>query len=71
MTLETERKLIPLTQWNQHHSFPPQGGLRHLVFHSQTNGFDKCIRRVGRRILIDEGAYFAWVDDQNAVKPAQ
>jgi hypothetical protein len=65
MTDSTNRKLIPLTEWNQHHTFPPLGGLRHLVFHAKQNGFDTCIRRVGRRILIDEPAFFQWVDSQN------
>ena len=60
-----ERKIIPLTDWNKYHSYPPIGGLRHLVFHANTNGFDKCIRRIGRRVLIDEAAYFQWVDEQN------
>jgi hypothetical protein len=59
------RRLIPLTQWGDHHAWPPQGGLRHLVFNAKTNGFDACIRRVGRRVLIDEAAFFAWADAQN------
>ena len=65
MTDSTTRKLIPVTRWNDHHDFPPQGGLRHLVFNAHTNGFDKVIRRVGKRVLIDEAAYFDWVDAQN------
>jgi len=64
-TAETPRRLIPLSKWNEHHSYPPQGGLRHLVFNAETNGFKRCIRRVGRRILIDETEYFRWVDAQN------
>ncbi len=55
-------RLIPLTNWNQHHAWPPIGGLRHLVFFESTNGFHKVVRRVGRRVLIDEAAFFAWVD---------
>lgn len=58
-------RLIPLTKWPEHHPHPPIGGLRHLVFHASKNGFDKVIRRVGKRILIDEEAYFHWVDQQN------
>ena len=58
-------KLIPLTRWSSHHEYPNIAGLRHLVFHSEKNGFDSCIKRIGRRILIDEDAYFAWVDAQN------
>lgn len=61
-----ERRLIPLTQWPKHHPWPPLGGLRHLVFYARRNGFHKVIRRVGRRILIDEAAFFAWVEEQEA-----
>ncbi len=61
----TERKLIPVTQWGQHHSWPPQGGLRYLIFHADKNGFSKVIRRAGRRVLIDERAFFEWLDKQN------
>lgn len=62
---ELDRRLIPVTEWNKHHSFPPESGLRHLIFYASTNGFDKVIRRVGRRVLIDENAFFQWVDEQN------
>jgi len=58
-------RLIPLVEWGTHHPWPPLGGLRHLVFYSHTNGFDRVIKRVGRRVLIDEQAFFDWVDSQN------
>ena len=57
-------RLIPLTEWAKHHDWPPVGGLRHLVFFEKTNGFDNVVKRVGRRVLIDEGAFFEWVDAQ-------
>lgn len=60
-----QTRLIPLTDWPNHHPWPPLGGLRHLVFFAKANGFDQCIRRVGRRVLIDEARFFAWVDEQN------
>lgn len=59
-------KLIPLTEWHKHHEWPPLGGLRHLVFFAKENGFDKVTRRVGRRVLLDERAFFEWVEAQNA-----
>ena len=58
-------RLIPITEWSRHHAWPPLGGLRHLVFHAETNGFDRVIRRVGRRVLIDEDAFFDWVEERN------
>lgn len=56
----TATRLIPVTEWNQHHCWPPIGGLRHLIFHPP-KGFDAVVRRVGRRVLIDEAEFFAWV----------
>lgn len=53
-------RLIPVTEWNKHHSWPPQGGLRHLVFHEKKNGFNQVVHRVGGRVLIDEAAFFDW-----------
>lgn len=60
-------RLIPVPRWNHHHQWPPEGGMRHLIFHAKTNGFDRVIRRVGRRVLIDESAFFQWVDEKNKI----
>jgi len=59
--------LIPASRWNDHHEWPPIGGLRHLIFNENINGFHKCVRRVGRRVLIDERAFFEWIDEQSGV----
>ena len=67
MKEEQSIRLIPVTSWNKHHEYPPIGGLRHLIFHEHENGFHKCVRRVGRRVLIDESAFFDWVDEQSGV----
>lgn len=64
MECDLERRLIPVTDWNRYHPWPPLGGLRHLIFNAEKNGFNKVVTRVGRRVLIDEGAFFAWVDQQ-------
>ena len=58
-------RLIPAAQWNKYHEWPPQGGLRHLIFNAKNNGFDKVVRRVGRNVLINEDAFFEWVEEQN------
>lgn len=59
-------RLIPATDWDKHHSWPPIGGLRHLIFNEKSNGFNMVTRRIGRRVLIDENAFFAWVEKQEA-----
>ena len=61
-------QLIPVTNWNEHHPWPPIGGLRHLIFFADTNGFNKVIRRIGRRVLIDEAAFFEWAKTQGVGK---
>lgn len=58
-----KNRIIPLTRWNEYHVWPPQGGLRHLVFHAEKNGFNKVIIRVGRRVLIDENAFFKYIEN--------
>jgi len=64
----TARKYIRASEWQQHHSWPPKGGLRHLIFNAKRNGFNAVIRRAGRCILIDEGAFFDWVDANGGSK---
>lgn len=62
---QTSTRLIPVPKWNDYHVWPPQGGLRHLIFNQKTNGFDKAFKRVGRNVLVDEAEFFACVDRQN------
>lgn len=64
-TAASRTRLIPVTEWSEHHTWPPIGGLRHLIFNAKSNGFDAVIRRVGRRVLVDEAAFFRWVDQQD------
>lgn len=65
MKQNSANRLIPVTKWNNYHDFPSIGGLRHLIFHEHTNGFCKVVKRVGRRVLIDEQAFFNWVEEIN------
>lgn len=58
----TEKRLIPVTKWNEYHPWPPVGGLRHLIFFEKTNGFAHCVVRLGRRVLIDEDRFFEWAE---------
>lgn len=55
---------LTVKQWVSEHKWPPIGGLRYLIFNAEANGFNKVIKRVGRRVLIDEKAFFDWIDSQ-------
>lgn len=63
ITESSKTRFIPVTDWKNHHPWPRDGGLRHLIFHADKNGFNKVIVRAGRRILIDEHAFFEWLDE--------
>lgn len=62
---DTKNRFIPVTEWKDYHPWPTTGGLRHLIFNAQTNGFNKVIVRAGRRVLIDERAFFEWLDEKH------
>jgi len=50
-------------------SFYPDAGftessIRWLIFNSGENGFNHCIRRVGRKVLIDLDSFNEWMDNE-------
>lgn len=52
-------RLVPVNDWARYHPWPPVGGLRHLIFHAETNGFKTAFIRVGKRVLVNESEFFA------------
>lgn len=58
------RRLIPIPKFNDYHPDPSPAALRWLVF-TNKDGFESCVVRRGKRVLIDEAAYFEWLDKQN------
>lgn len=41
-----------------------ESSLRYLRHHGDTNGFNTCISKVGRRVLLDVAAFESWLDGQ-------
>jgi hypothetical protein len=41
------------------------GGVRHFLFFSKQNGLDVAIKRMGRKVLIDEDRFFKWIGEHN------
>ena len=63
-------RLTTVKQFSERHPAFSVGGIRWLIFNAETNGFNKVIRRIGRRVLIDEAAFFNWVEENNSQKGA-
>jgi hypothetical protein len=57
-------KLIPVKDWPKLHPWPTEAGLRNLIYNKDKNGFNTVIHKVGKRILIDELAFFNWIEAQ-------
>ena len=47
----------------------PEGGLRHLIFHADSNGLQEsgALVRVGRKVLIDEEKFFNWINSNGKI----
>jgi len=63
-------KLSTVKQFTENHPAFTTGGLRAWIFNEHTNGLAKsgAIVRIGRKVLIDEAKFFAWVEAQQAAK---
>jgi len=59
--------LSTVRQFAENHQAFTQGGLRSLIFNEHQNGLAESgvIVRIGRKVLIDEGKFFAWIEAQN------
>lgn len=42
-----------------------EASLRYHIFNETTNGIDKAIKRIGRKILINEERFFEWLESHD------
>jgi len=58
---------LTVNQFCEKHKAFKVGGVRSQIFNEDTNGLKKsgAIVRNGRKVLINESKYFAWVESQN------
>lgn len=67
MTEQTAWAYLTVQQFTAKHTAFTTGGLRSLIFNEHQNGLTKsgAIVRIGRKVLINEKLFFAWVQSQN------
>ena len=67
MTVQTAWAYLTVQQFTAKHTAFNTGGLRSLIFNEHQNGLAKsgAIVRIGRKVLIDEIKFGAWVESQN------
>ncbi len=69
-SIETKQlpSLLTVNLFSTKHPAFTKSILRNWIFHSTANSFDRCIVRIGRKVLINEVAVFEWIDSQNEGK---
>ena len=56
--------LLSVEQFVAKHAWATRGGIRQLLFNRHANGLDVAVVRLGRKLLLDEAAVFAWLDER-------
>lgn len=59
---------LKVSQMAEKHPAFSEASLRYLIFNETKNGIDKCIKRVGRKVLINEEKFFEWLEAQGDVR---
>ncbi len=56
-----------VNQFTDKHQAFTKGGIRALIFNENQNGLAEsgAIVRMGRKVLINESKFFAWIEGQN------
>lgn len=57
-----EKFYLTPKQLPQKHPAFTESSIRYLIFNAETNGFKSCLKRIGRKILIDEAKFLQWIE---------
>ena len=69
MTTTLAKRLAPVRKIPElyPHAFT-ESAIRWLIFNEKQNGFLCCVRRIGRKVLIDLDQFESWIDSQGGWK---
>jgi hypothetical protein len=62
------RQYLTVSQLVKKYPWPSASSIRHLIFHAERNGFTRVMRRIGRRVLIDEQEFLRWINENGVAK---
>lgn len=62
--LGSAHTIVTVKQFLKRHACFTHGGLRTMLFDRETNGLAEAVIQCGRKILIDEAKFFAWLESQ-------
>ena len=65
---QEKTRYIPVARFDEFHPWPTPRGVRNRISAARRGkdpDFLKCIRKVGGRVLVDERAFLAWLENQS------
>lgn len=65
------KSFLTIKQWLEKYEMIPEGGLRHLIFQNIDDFNIKVVKKVGRKILLDEEAFMKYIDDHPMKSPVR
>jgi hypothetical protein len=68
MNHETKRLSTVKKLPEYYHGAFTESSIRWLIFNEKTNGFSRCIRRIGRKVLVDLDSFEQWIEKQGGVQ---
>ncbi len=54
-----------MNQWLEKYQSIPKGGIRHLIFTNRDNFNGKVVKKIGRKILLDEEAFLDFINEHS------
>lgn len=68
--MQTAKRLMTVKNAAECYKFAgfSQSSFRWLIFNAKQNGFNICLRRLGRKILIDLDQFENWIEANSGVK---
>ena len=64
-TLNHTKNFLTLRQWLEKYKAIPEGGVRHLIFTNKDNFNSRVVKKLGRKILLDEQAFLSYIDEHS------
>lgn len=64
--LPSGKRFLTIRQTAQAYPAMTESALRWLRFNGGTNGFNRCVLAVGRKLLIDADAFERWLEEHRA-----
>lgn len=63
--MQNLENIYSVKQFAEKFPFVTEAGLRYYIFNAKKCNFDKVIRRIGSKVLINAEAFEKWLDENN------